>query len=170
MRSLLTRLLPWYGARRFRVNATRAFRFLCDEHGFGDPEFQTDVFGDTLTYLRNDVAVRVILDKQDRYLEAYVIRLRNGHIPLLVEEPQDSIYLSNLLAIRVPQLKPAMREKIDAGSGHLPGALSAAASALREHGKDALAGDPSIFDEVARRYPQPRGPRHEWFTRETLRP
>lgn len=112
MRSLLARLLPWYGARRFRVNAAQAFRFLCDVHGFGDPQFQSDTFGDTLTYLRKGVAVRVTLDKQDRYFEVYVIRLRDGHVPLLVEEPQDRIHLSNLLAIRAPQLTRAMREKI----------------------------------------------------------
>ena len=165
MKTLLAKLLPGFGGRRFRSHAIAAFEFLTRELGFSEGVFQSDFFGDTLTYSRSDVAVKVSLDKRDRYLEVYVIRLRDGQIPLYVEEPQDWIPLSNLLATRGLEPLPSARETHSA-SDDLPNALIAAASALRQYGRDALAGNPSIFAEIARRYPQPRRRREDYVTRE----
>lgn len=77
------------GRRRFQAEATEAFRFL-REDGLGEPE----------------------LDSREHDLEVYVIRLHEGRVPLLVEEPEDRIYLTDLLAIRAPQVMPVMLERI----------------------------------------------------------
>jgi hypothetical protein len=152
------------GDRKYREVADRAFRFLIEEHGFASPEFKTDVYGASLVYRGPTVAVDVAWDKQERLVEVYVIRLRDGEIPLLVEEPQDWIYLSALLAIRAPHLVPALTERIGRTLGNVERILTAAAESLREHGRDAMAGEPGVFAEVFARYPQLRR-RREWYQR-----
>lgn len=150
------------GDRKFREAALRAFEFLVREYGLTAPEFETDVYGAKLTYRGPIVAVRVTWDKQEDMVEVYVVRLRNGDLPLLVEEPQDWIYLSALLLIRAPHLVPVLVERTGRTLRNIDRVLAAGAAALREYGQDALAGDPAVFAEFYARYPQPRK-RREWY-------
>ena len=161
---MLTRLLVVTGVidRRFRNEAKGAFAFLREELGIDEPQFHADAFGATLTYHGQDIAVKVALDKSEYSIDVYVIRLRDGEIPLLVEEPQDWIYLSSLVAMRAPELTSSWDRVVDGSSEHLRRHLSAAADALRTYGRDALAGDSAVYKETAKRFPQPRRRRQDY--------
>jgi hypothetical protein len=157
-------LLAWVGLgdRTFRDAATKAFGSLARDYDLAAPTFEADVFGAALTYRGTSVAINVTWDKQENLVEVYVVRLRNGELPLLVEEPQDWIYLSALIKIRAPELVPLLTQRTSRSLSSIDRILKAAADALRAHGDDALRGDPAVFAEIFAHYPQIRK-RREWF-------
>ena len=129
----------------FRDLALNYFCYLNKEFNFNQPQYENDVFTESLTYMKKTVAIRISYSLREAGVEVEIIRLIKNKIPpypILKSDPNQKYYmnLDTILQDKSPNLvfsKPSINEYLK-NPFVLKEVLSKYAQALKEYCPDFL--------------------------------
>jgi hypothetical protein len=135
----------------FKEACTDELNFLTEKYGFVLAELGEDPGGLSAIYTNATTALKVSFERHENHIFVYVIKLKNGKIPLYLEYPENWDYAEGLLSILAPNLKLRQKELGDwLTPQDMKEVIRDYAKALAKYGHDVFSGDFSIFDKAVK--------------------
>lgn len=136
------------------ARCTDIFRFLETEYGFQTPSIERSECAVCVTYIKQDVALKVYFEPFDYGLALFMAKVIEGRVPrypMAMGEDRviEQFDFNNVLRLRAPDSKAlAIDHRRWRSIEPVYEALSLYARELQSHGRDILQGDLSVFPAV----------------------
>jgi transposase-like protein len=141
-----------HNAADWAARVSIAFRYL-KRCGFRFNGAEATIWEERATYRSDRSAVSVVKDYQGPRVEVELMRLVDGELPpievfIVESQPVNRFYVDELIRLRAPDGEAVVARLVNLPT--FEDQLTFLAAALRRHGRDFLAGDLSVFDDLER--------------------